>query len=268
MTWGLEKRFQVLAHLLKEKQSGRLKKPCLIIAPTSVISNWESEAARFAPHLRVLKLRGDNRQTKFVEIPTHDIVLSTYPLIVRDKDELLAHDYHLLVLDEAQSIKNASAKMTQIALQFQATHRLCLTGTPLENHLGELWSLFHFLMPGLLGSAQYFKQYYRTPIEKQQDENRLNRLKTIIKPFILRRAKETVLKELPKKTEIVEKITIEGAQRDLYESIRLAMHKKVRDAVKQKGIERSQIVILDALLKLRQACCDPQLVNLSSAKKI
>ena len=265
---GLGKTLQTLAHILIEKQKKRLSKPCLIIAPTSVIYNWEHEASRFTPSLSVLLLRGDDRKTLFNAIPQHDVVLSTYPLVVRDKETLLSHDYHLLILDEAQTIKNAQAKMTQIIQQIKATHRLCLTGTPLENHLGELWSLFHFLMPGLLGSQREFKQLYRTPIEKDQDPKALSRLTTLIKPFMLRRKKRDVLNDLPEKTEIIKTISFTHEQRDLYEAIRLSMHKKVRDAVDKQGIERSQIIILDALLKLRQVCCDPQLVKLDAAKKV
>ncbi len=265
---GLGKTIQTLAHILIEKQRKRLEQPCLIVAPTSVVANWAIEAKRFTPTLRVLVLRGPERKMAFDLIPDHDIVLTTYPLIVRDKEALLNHAYHMVILDEAQYIKNAQAKMTQIVQQFRAKHRLCLTGTPLENHLGELWSLFHFLMPGLLGDSKSFKQFYRTPIEKNQDKMSLKRLITIVKPFILRRTKNEVVQDLPEKTEIIQKVELGGAQRDLYESIRLAMDKKVRAAIDNKGIERCQIIILDALLKLRQACCDPSLVKLKAAQKV
>ncbi|WP_423064306.1 SNF2-related protein [Candidiatus Paracoxiella cheracis] len=265
---GLGKTLQTLGHIVIEKQKKRLTHPCLIIAPTSVVSNWKSEAERFTPSLRVLVLRGPERKAEFEDIPQHDIVLTTYPLIVRDKDDLLKHSYHMVILDEAQYVKNAQAKMTQIVQQFQAARRLCLTGTPLENHLGELWSLFNFLMPGLLGNPADFKRLYRTPIEKHQNKECLDRLTKIVKPFMLRRTKEEVVKDLPKKTDIVQKATLEPQQRDLYESIRLAMHRKVRDAIDQKGIERCHIIILDALLKLRQVCCDPRLVKLKAAQKV
>jgi SNF2 family DNA or RNA helicase len=185
-----------------------------------------------------------------------------------DKETLLAQPYHLVILDEAQNIKNAKATTTRLAHQLQARHRLCLTGTPLENHLGELWSLCHFLNPGLLGDGQTFRRVFSTPIEKHGDANRGRLLARRIKPYLLRRTKDEVAKELPEKTEIVENIELDGAQRDLYESIRLAMHEKVRREIAAKGAARSHIVILEALLKLRQVCCDPRLLKLDAAKKV
>jgi SNF2 family DNA or RNA helicase len=265
---GLGKTIQTLAHILIEKHHKRLDKPCLIIAPTSVLANWKIEAEKFTPSLKVLTLRGSERKANFSNIPNSDIVVTTYPLIVRDKEQLLKYTYHMLILDEAQHIKNSQAKMTQIVQQFNANCRLCLTGTPLENHLGELWSLFNFLMPGLLGSRRDFGNQYRTPIEKHRDTKALKRLNKIIKPFILHRTKSEVVNDLPAKSEITQTIELTAKQRDLYESIRLAMNKKVREAIDKKGIERCQIVILDALLKLRQVCCDPRLVKLDAAKSV
>jgi SNF2 family DNA or RNA helicase len=265
---GLGKTVQTLAHLSIEKQNNRLTKPCLIIAPTSVVHNWQREILRFSPYFKTLVLQGMNRKVKFNEISKSDIVLTTYPLIVRDKEVLLEQQYYIVILDEAQNIKNAQAKMTQIVQQLKAEHRLCLTGTPLENHLGELWSLFNFLLPGLLGNSRDFKSRYRIAIEKHQDASCQQRLFRLIKPFILRRSKQEVVKELPQKTEIIHSVELGKQQRDLYESIRLAMHKKIKKAIDQKGIERSQIIILDALLKLRQVCCDPRLVKIDAAKKI
>ena len=259
---GLGKTIQTLAHIMIEKENGRLKNACLIIAPTSVISNWKEEAHRFAPTLRVLILHGLNRHTSFEEIASHDLILSTYPLLIRDAKFLLAHRFSIIVLDEAHIIKNTQAKMTQIALQLKADSRICLTGTPMENHLGELWSLFHFLMPGFLGHKPYFQSNYRTPIEKHNHPEVRDYLSTKLKPFILRRNKSAVAKELPEKTEIQRHIVFEDPQRDFYESIRLAMHQKVKNAIATQGIERSQIMILDALLKLRQVCCDPRLIKI------
>ena len=265
---GLGKTIQTLAHLLIEKESGRMDRPSLVIAPTSLMHNWNNEAARFAPSLRVLILQGLARKKDFDRIAEHDLILTTYPLLPRDKETLLAHEYHLLILDEAQNIKNASSQAARIASQIKTRHRLCLTGTPLENHLGELWSQFNFLLPGLLGDAQQFRKLFRTPIEKQGDDERRAALARRIKPFLLRRTKDLVAKELPPKTEIVRSIQLDGAQRDLYETIRVAMHDKVRQEIDKKGMERSQIIILDALLKLRQVCCDPRLLKLAAAKKV
>ncbi len=265
---GLGKTVQTLAHLQLEKLSGRADRPSLVIAPTSLMANWKNEAAQFAPDLTVLTLHGKDRAALFGQIATADIVLTTYPLLVRDQETLLAQPFHLLVLDEAQFIKNPKAKAHQVARQLKARHRLSLTGTPLENHLGELWAQFDFLMPGFLGSADRFGRIFRTPIEKQGDPTARQNLAERVRPFLLRRTKEQVLTELPPRTEIVRWVEIEGGQRDLYESLRVVFDKKLREVLREKGVGQSQIMILDALLKLRQVCCDPRLVKLESAKAI
>jgi len=265
---GLGKTVQTLAHLSVEKQARRLCGPSLLIAPTSLMTNWENEAAKFAPDLNVLVLHGSKRRSHFDKIKNTDIIFTTYPLVLRDKETLLKYEYHYLILDEAHQIKNSQAKVTQIILQMEAKHRLCLTGTPMENHLGELWSLFHFILPGLLGTKPQFGRVFRTPIEKNNDECRHQQLIQRIKPFMLRRRKDEVAQDLPEKTEIIRKVQLGREQRDLYESVRLAMQDKVRKAVDAKGIKRSQIIILDALLKLRQICCAPSLLKLSQAKTV
>ncbi len=265
---GLGKTLQTIAHVCIEKEAGRLTDPCLILAPTSVVGNWQAEFARFAPHIKTLVLHGTERKNYFADIADVDVVLTTYPLLIRDKAVLLAQTFYLLVLDEAQFIKNNQAKMTQVAHQLQAEHRLALSGTPLENHLGELWSLFNFLMPGFLGNKKEFKQRYQTPIEKQQDDQAQARLARLVKPFLLRRTKNEVLDDLPEKTEIIKSIEFSDPERDLYESVRLTMNKKVREAIDEKGIERCQIMILDALLKLRQACCSPRLLGSEQAASV
>jgi superfamily II DNA or RNA helicase len=264
---GLGKTVQTLAHLMIEKAAGRLDRPSLIVCPTSLIPNWTAEAHRFAPELSVLALHGAGRKASFAAIPKHDLVLSTYPLLTRDADVLLAQDWHAVILDEAQSIKNPNAETTRHALRLKARQRLCLSGTPLQNHLGELWSLFDFLAPGFLGGQKSFKSRYRTPIEKFGDADRQDALNRRIRPFMLRRTKEEVITELPPKTEIVEPIEMETNQRAIYEAIRLSMHAKVQAAIAQKGLARSGIIILDALLKMRQACCDPRLLKLKTVAK-
>ena len=170
-----------------------------------------------------------------------------------------------MILDEAQLIKNARTKTTLIVQQLQGKHRLCLTGTPLENHLGELWSLFHFLMPGLLGNSKQFRQTFRIPIEKNADLEKRELLVRRISPFMLRRTKNQVASELPHKTEMTRMLELSGAQRDLYEAIRLSMEKKVREAIAKQGLGKSHILLLDALLKLRQVCCDPRLLSMPEA---
>ena len=265
---GLGKTVQALAHLLVEQQAERTQEPSLVVAPTSLMVNWAREAKKFAPSLRILTLQGANRQTYFDAIPDYDLVLSTYPLLPRDSETLLAQHWHLLILDEAQHIKNPRSKVATIACKLQANHRLCLTGTPIENHLGELWSQFHFLMPGLLGDQKRFQHLFRKPIEHQGDPQRQKQLKQRLAPFILRREKAQVVQELPEKTEIISDVELSGNQQQLYETVRVAMHTKIRQAIDKKGIERSQIIILDALLKLRQICCDPRLLKMDAAKKV
>lgn len=265
---GLGKTVQTLAHILSEKQAGRLTNPCLVVSPTSVLPNWRAEVARFAPTLSVLALHGPGRAESFNDISRSDLVLTTYPLLVRDADRLLSQTWHIVVLDEAQMIKNPTAKVTQIVCKIKAAHRLCLTGTPVENHLGELWSQFTFLMPGVLGDHRRFTRVFRSPIEKKSDDERRGLLAARVRPFILRRTKQQVAAELPPKTEILQRIELAGEQRDLYETVRLAMHEKVQEAVRNKGLARSHIIILDALLKLRQVCCDPRLVKLTAARKV
>ncbi|WP_375068126.1 DEAD/DEAH box helicase [Stenotrophomonas lactitubi] len=257
---GLGKTLQTLAHLLVEKQSGRLDKPALVVMPTSLLHNWQSEAARFTPDLRVLALHGPARDTQFDAIAAHDLILTTYPLLWRDEQALQAHSYHLLILDEAQQVKNPRSRAAATLRTLQARHRLCLTGTPLENHLGELWTQFDFLLPGLLGSEKQFNQHWRHPIERGSDRRRAQLLAQRMRPFILRRRKDQVASELPPKTVITRTVAMEGGQRELYETVRAAMEKQVREAINGSGLARNHIVVLDALLKLRQVCCDPRLL--------
>ncbi len=260
---GLGKTVQTLAHLQHEKEQGRMKRPTLIVAPTSLVGNWLAEANRFTPELRVRVYHGTDRHNIVLE--EHDLIISTYGLVHRDKEKFTNYHFYYLILDEAQFIKNAKTKTTHIIQQLKADHRLCLTGTPLENHLGELWSLFHFLMPGLLGDSKQFRTWFRTPIEKFGDAERKITLAARVKPFMLRRAKNEVARELPPKTEMRRLIELEGTQRDVYEAIRMSMEKKVRDAIAKQGLGKSHIVLLDALLKLRQVCCDPRLLSLPQA---
>ncbi|KTD62038.1 DEAD/DEAH box helicase [Legionella spiritensis] len=260
---GLGKTVQTLAHLLLEKEQGRLNKACLIVAPTSLVMNWFEEAKRFTPALKALVFHGQERHGD--EFDDYDLVISTYGLIQRDKNRFISYPFYYLILDEAQSIKNARTKTTQIIQQINASHRLCLSGTPLENHLGELWSLFHFLMPGLLGDIKQYRRFFKTPVEKNGDAERRALLAGRVRPFMLRRTKNQVARELPDKTEIVRVVELNGTQRDLYETIRMSVEKKVRDAISRHGMGKSHIVLLDALLKLRQVCCDPRLVSIPNA---
>ena len=265
---GLGKTVQALAHLLVEHGSDRADRPSLVVAPTSLMFNWRREAARFAPSLKVLLLHGPDRRRRFGDIAAHDLVLTTYPLLPRDLDTLSAQPWHLLILDEAQAIKNPRSKAAAAVRALDARHRLCLTGTPLENHLGELWALLDVLMPDALGDERRFKRLFRTPIERDGDTMRQEQLRRRVAPFLLRRTKDAVAAELPPKTEILREAPLASDQRDLYEALRLSLHEKVQAEVARQGLAQSGIIILDALLKLRQVCCDPRLVALDSARKV
>ncbi|MEO7066118.1 MAG: DEAD/DEAH box helicase [Rhodanobacter sp.] len=265
---GLGKTVQVLAHILTEKQRGRLEKPALVVAPTSLVGNWRDETARFAPDLKVLVLHGPQRADEYHLIPESDLVITTYPLLPRDEERLREAQFSLLVLDEAQAIKNPHSQAAKVVRTIPATRRLAMTGTPMENHLGELWAQFDAVEPGLLGSERQFAKLYRTPIEKHNDNDCQQRLNRRVSALLLRRRKKDVLTDLPAKTEIVHKLELADAQRGLYETLRLTQHERVQQAVKERGLSQAGIIVLDALLKLRQACCDPRLVKLPSARKI
>jgi superfamily II DNA or RNA helicase len=265
---GLGKTIQALAHVLSEKEQGRLDRPCLLVAPTSVIWNWRAEAAKFAPGLSTLVLHGPDRKQHFDAIPDTDLVLTTYALLPRDAKTLQTHAYYLLICDEAQAVKNPDALAAKYLRQLDARQVVCLTGTPVENHLDELWSLLRLTMPSLFGDRTAFRKQFRTPIEKHGDTERRAALVRRVRPFLLRRTKEHVAGELPARTETHEHVQLGGAQRDLYETVRVAMDKRVREEISKHGVARSQITLLDALLKLRQVCCDPRLVKLDAAKQV
>ncbi len=265
---GLGKTLQTLAHIQIEKDAGRLDAPALIVAPVSLMGNWRREAERFCPDLRCLVHHGQGRHDAADSMADYDVVIAPYSLLGRDRQRWLQRQWHLVVLDEAQNIKNANTHAAAVVHEINARHRLCLSGTPMENNLGELWSLFHFLMPGFLGSQKRFGELFRKPIEKQGDPEATRQLRSRVTPFMLRRTKALVAHELPPKVETVMRVELSGKQADLYETIRLGMEKTVREALNNKGLAKSQITILDALLKLRQVCCDPNLLKLEAARQV
>ena len=265
---GLGKTVQTLALLAHRHLEEKTSLPSLVVVPTSLVGNWRREAARFVPGLKLLVLHGPGRQERFPEISDHHLVVTTYSLLDRDREVLFGHEYEIAVLDEAQAVKNPAAAVSKRIRDIRARQRLALTGTPLENNLQELWALYDWLVPGLLGNRKRFTAQFRTPIEKRGDGARQRRLSTRIKPFLLRRTKDQVERDLPEKTVIDDLVPLKGAQAALYESIRTAMDKRVREAITARGLAASRIAILDALLKLRQVCCDPGLVKLDAARKV
>jgi superfamily II DNA or RNA helicase len=263
---GLGKTAQTIAHIVIEQDSGRLDRPALVVVPTTLVPNWSAELARFAPHLRVVVLHGLDRHERRRDLTGVHVVITTYTVLSRDIEDMVALPWHMVVLDEAQAIKSSTAKATHAVCRLDTRHRLCLSGTPIENNLGELWSQFAFLMPGLLGQRKSFNRRFRAPIEKDGDPVRRRQLSMRIRPFILRRTKSAVATELPPKHTILRRITLAPDQRELYETIRAMMHEKVTEGIAERGVAQSHILVLDALLKLRQVCCDPRLVKLPSAR--
>ena len=264
---GLGKTAQTIAHIVIEQSAGRLRQPALVVVPTSLVPNWTAELTHFAPHLRVAVLHGLDRHERRRDLSNTDVVITTYTVLTRDITEMAALKWHMVVLDEAQAIKNASSKVTHAACRLDTKHRIGLSGTPIENNLGELWSQFAFLMPGLLGHRKSFNRRFRSPIEKEGDVVRQRQLSLRIRPFILRRTKAAVATELPPKHTILRRITLAPDQRELYETIRATMHERVLEGIAARGAGQSHILVLDALLKLRQVCCDPRLVKLPSARQ-
>ena len=257
---GLGKTAQALAHVATESRAGRLDRPALVVVPTSLLFNWQQEAARIAPGLVVKTWHGADRAA--LDLDGADLVLSTYNLVWRDLRTLSARPWHLVILDEAQAVKNARARAARALRRLDARHLLALTGTPLENHLGELWALFDLLMPGFLGDSRSFARHWRKPIEVNRDGARARLLAARVRPFILRRMKTEVAAELPSLTELVQRVPLLGQQKQLYESVRVAADHMVRRILQKDGFTPTSLIsVLDAMLKLRQVCCDPRLLK-------
>jgi superfamily II DNA or RNA helicase len=258
---GLGKTVQIIAHLLVEQEAGRLDHPALVVAPTSLVFNWLDEIARFAPTLACVNYTGPNRANLRERLPQVDVIITSYALLANELEQLESRDYALLVLDEAQWIKNPLTQAARAVRRLHAAHRLVATGTPLENHLGELWAHFDAVMPGYLGDYRSFNRSFRQPIEQHEDDARRSILRRRIAPFLLRRSKASVAPELPAKTETVLRVSMGESQRRLYESLRLAQSERVREALASYRQEQSRIIVLSALLRLRQVCCDPRLIE-------
>jgi superfamily II DNA or RNA helicase len=258
---GLGKTVQTLAMMQSGRESAPASRASLIVCPTSLVSNWRNEARRFCPGLRVMLHHGAGRTDSADRLGSADLVITSYPILLRDAALLSSVAFEVVVLDEAQHIKNPRTQVALAACALQAQARFCLTGTPMENHLGELWSLFQFALPGFLGSREQFNTVYRTPIEKHGDEARREALAQRMAPVFLRRTKQEVLGELPPKIETVQRIPLSPEQADLYESVRAAMDRRIHEEIDRCGLARSRIMILDALLKLRQVCCHPALLK-------
>ncbi len=261
---GLGKTLQVIAFLSHLKKAGSGQLPTLILCPTSLVSNWRNEIARFSDCLKVTTLFGAQRSASFDELAGADCILTTYPLLKRDFAHYSALHFSNLILDEAQTIKNDTAQVSKLVKKLKADFKLCLSGTPVENNLTELKSLFDFCLPKLLGSTAHFKRYFQLPIERLQDKGRADELSQIVKPFVLRRNKSDVVNELPAKTEMVKLLGFAPAQKDIYQGISAQLENRFHTLYADMESGANKLAFLDALLKLRQVCCHPRLVDPSS----
>ncbi|MCJ8282724.1 MAG: SNF2-related protein, partial [Rivularia sp. ALOHA_DT_140] len=253
---GLGKTLQALALILQRAVQGAT----LIIAPTSVSMNWISEAGKFAPRLNVIQFGSGNRQKLLDKLQPLDMLVCSYGLLQQEEvAQMLSQvEWQTIVLDEAQAIKNIATKRSQAAMNLQSEFKLITTGTPVENHLGELWNLFRFINPGLLGSKESFNQSFAVPIEKFQDKQARQRLKKLIQPFLLRRTKTQVLSELPSRTEITLHVELSQEEMAMYEALRQQAITKLADSDATAGHKHLQV--LAEIMKLRRACCHSKLV--------
>jgi len=251
---GLGKTVQALALILSRAPQG----PTLILAPTSVCINWLEECQRFTPTLNAHQFGSGDRQEMLDTAGPFDVIVCSYGLLQTEAERLAPKHWHTLVADEAQAIKNALTKRSRAAMALQADFKLITTGTPIENHLGELWNLFNFINPGLLGSLQKFNERYAQAIENQQDQEIQQRLKKLLRPFILRRLKNDVLTELPSRTEVTLHVELSSDERALYEALRRNAMQTMMATTDQPG--QKQLKILAEIMKLRRACCHPRLV--------
>ncbi|PIE57138.1 MAG: helicase [Desulfobulbus propionicus] len=251
---GLGKTLQGIAVILRYADRG----PCLVVAPTSVCMNWESEITRFAPTFRFHLLSSSNRDEVVQRLGKFDILVTSYTLLQQEIELLAGVQWQCVILDEAQAIKNAATKRSKAAMRLKARFRLITTGTPIENHLGELWNLFRFINPGLLGSFRQFNSRFGIPIEKHHDRDARRKLKKLIRPFILRRIKAQVLDELPPRTEITLQVEMTSREMEFYEALRQQAIENIESSAEQSG---RHLRILAEIMRLRRACCNPRLID-------
>jgi non-specific serine/threonine protein kinase len=258
---GLGKTIEALVFLQSLKECGHVEGTSLLVLPRSLLVNWQREAAHFTPELIVHRHFGSGRSNKIADLNNYDLVLTTYGTMLRDIELLMKYKFHYVILDESQAIKNPLAKRSKAARLLNSHHRLVLTGTPVENSTFELWSQFAFLNPGLLGNLEYFKKEFGNPIERQGDESASEFLRKMVYPFILRRTKEKVAPELPPRTERVVYSDMEPAQRNFYNKTRDYYRGMLLGIIEEKGMNNARMKVLEGLLRLRQICNHPKLVN-------
>jgi SNF2 family DNA or RNA helicase len=257
---GLGKTLQTIVFLQYLKNKGLKTPPSLIIAPTSLIFNWQNEITKFCPSLKMLKFVGSNRFDHQKDFEKYDLVISTYGSLLNDIEFLQNFKFHYIILDESQAIKNPHSKRYKAVRLLKAYNRLVLTGTPIENNTFDLYSQFNFLNPGLLGTMKNFKDRFSDPIDKEKNEDSSNLLSRIISPFMLRRTKEQVVKELPDKTESFIYCEMSKEQRKVYETFKNKYRDYLLKKIEEEGVENSQMYILEGLTKLRQICNSTALI--------
>jgi superfamily II DNA or RNA helicase len=262
---GLGKTLQAIAVLLRsrevKKQAGEDKPTSLIVVPASLLHNWSNECRRFAPILKVLSHVGIQRNRELSSFSYYDVVVSTYHTVRQDSEALSSFRFHYIILDESQMIKNPSSKLYHSMLELQSDHKLVLTGTPIENSLTDLWSQINFVNPGLLGTLNFFKRSFVQPIEKKKDEEREEKLKELINPFILRRTKAEVAQELPPVFEQVRYVDMTDSQLRVYEEEKSLARNSILENLEESGLERTSIMVLQALTRLRQIANHPALLE-------
>ncbi len=254
---GLGKTIQALAVILERAGEG----PTLVVAPTSVCLNWQAEAEQFAPTLRPVIFGQQDREALMADLAPFDLIIASYGLLQQEEELFAKTTWQTIILDEAQAIKNISTKRSKAAMNLQAEFKAITTGTPIENHLGELWNLFNFINPGLLGSLKSFNQNFAIPIERHNDKDKRRILKKILQPFILRRLKSQVLAELPSRTEIVLKVEMSQEEVIFYEALR---QESLASIANDASVAGRPMKILAAITRLRQASCHPRLVSPTS----
>ncbi|MCP4219060.1 MAG: DEAD/DEAH box helicase [bacterium] len=261
---GLGKTVQTLA-LLYTLKNEKVKGTTLLVAPVSAIPNWEAEIKRFSPTLSTYRHVGTTRSLDTEKWRKYHLVLTSFATMRIDIDTFSKFSFHYIVLDESQNIKNHTSQVAQAAKKLKSKHRLALSGTPIENNTMELWALFDFLMPGFLGTHQWFKKEWALPVEKGKDLEKIKILKRMIQPLMLRRKKEEVEKQLPEKIEIVETLRMEQEQYGLYARTATHYRKEIKKEITEKGVGGSSFKILQGMLRLRQICLFPQLADKAHA---
>lgn len=254
---GLGKTVQGLALIQNRASAG----PSLVVAPASVCRNWIAETQKFTPSLKPILFGEGDRTAMIEQAGANDLVVVTYDLMTRESELFTNKKFVTVILDEAQAIKNRSTKRSETAMSLQADFKIAMTGTPLENHLGELWNLFQFANPGFLGSIEDFNNRFAMPIERNGDELARHQLRRLVQPFMLRRRKDEVLKDLPEKTEIVLTVELSSEERAFYEALRRKAAEQLRNLAETEGLEKNHLQVLAEIMRLRRAACHPRLVD-------